>query len=248
MGPGLLLSRHGEVILETSAPVLTWELRKGREAGLCQTRRSGGTANASADSARTACTGPCLLFNPPRGLAQCLPGRHSRHAKSTSAATFSNSYDLATAPPPPPSRSQTRGAGGERRRAVICYGHLHCPVTRHVPLLPVHSQSRLHFGKLDSDGESKLVSRQWRRSGSQTGGSCWRESRGYAEPGEVRTNPATVRAESGSTAGVISAKAVRAMQLSTGPPGKRSPETKTMSSFHQQFLFVKRRMVNALWL
>lgn len=151
-------------------------------------------------------------------------------------------------PPPPPSRSQTRGAGGERRRAVICYGHLHCPVTRHVPLLPVHSQSRLHFGKLDSDGESKLVSRQWRRSGSQTGGSCWRESRGYAEPGEVRTNPATVRAESGSTAGVISAKAVRAMQLSTGPPGKRSPETKTMSSFHQQFLFVKRRMVNALWL
>lgn len=99
MGPGLLLSRHGEVILETSAPVLTWELRKGREAGLCQTRRSGGTANASADSARTACRGPCLLFNPPRGLAQCLPGRHSRHAKSTSAATFSNSYDLATAPP-----------------------------------------------------------------------------------------------------------------------------------------------------
>lgn len=116
MGPGLLLSRHGEVILETSAPVLTWELRKGREAGLCQTRRSGGTANASADSARTACTGPCLLFNPPRGLAQCLPGRHSRHAKSTSAATFSNSYDLATAPPrPPPAPKQgeqvERGAG-----------------------------------------------------------------------------------------------------------------------------------------
>lgn len=49
--------------------------------------------------------------------------------------------------------------------------------------------------------KTKLVSRQWRHSRSQTGSSYWNKSSGYAEPSEVRTNPATVRVESSSTTG-----------------------------------------------
>lgn len=82
---------------------------------------------------------------------------HSLNVKLISATTSSNP----TAWPPPPSPKP----GKQAERGAECQGHIYCPATWHVPLLPTHFCGLIPtLANWTPTGESKLVGQQRRHA------------------------------------------------------------------------------------